>query len=99
MVGGWGQFRDLYLLQGFTRVRVLYYGSDLFQVEFGNRVDDTLHIPSFHNRSTVEGETKYFDFILEGFGGCLDTYLVWNFYIVFFIYVCMKVCVSLSIFL
>jgi hypothetical protein len=47
MVGGWGQFRDLYCLQGFTRVRVLYYGSDLFQVEFGNRVDDTLHIQVF----------------------------------------------------
>lgn len=76
MMDGWEKLKSFYDMSTFTKLELLYFGNDIFQIKIGNVIHNTDDIPSFHSRSTAPGKTKYFDFTLEGNGSLLDPYLV-----------------------
>jgi hypothetical protein len=57
--------RDHYQLQNLQQIYFDYIGQSQFMLHFGNVMQDTNKLPSFHSRSTKEGRTIYFDVTLN----------------------------------
>jgi hypothetical protein len=62
---GFPALRDNYHLQNLQQIYLDYIGQNHFMLHFGNVIEDTNNLPSFHSRSTKEGRTTYFDITLN----------------------------------
>ena len=58
---GWDQLRKDFSIVGHTQMIISYHGNNTFKVLVGEKITSSDQIPPFHSRSTIIGETIYFD--------------------------------------
>jgi hypothetical protein len=61
MTNDWKKFRKHYSIEGHTKIIISYYGENVFKFSIGPKITCTTQIKAYHSRSTIVGETIYFD--------------------------------------
>jgi hypothetical protein len=62
---GWHSLRNKLAIQGNAKILISYHGDNIFKVEVGPQITTSQLIPPYHSRSTMLGETIYFDHLID----------------------------------
>ncbi|KAK2448375.1 hypothetical protein QL285_007645 [Trifolium repens] len=62
---GWHSLRKKLSIQGNAKIMISYYGDNIFKVVVGPQITTSQLIPPYHSRSTMVGETIYFDHCID----------------------------------
>jgi hypothetical protein len=79
---GFTDLRNHYHLQNMQQIYFDYIGQNQFMLHFGNVIEDTNNLPSFHSRSTKQGRTNYFDITLNQLQMSRPEELVYSFILI-----------------
>jgi hypothetical protein len=83
LTSGWHNLRKQLSILGNAQMMISYHGNNIFQVVVGQQITSSELIPPYHSRSTVVGQTIYFDHCIDNKNNLVSAifFLLINFFL------------------